>query len=213
MRSRNQHLSSPVAVVALAVLLLAGAREVRAARHGGDDRSDGSGDSSILTLHLDDVVGQPGETIALLVRTYAPRPIRQGQIGVQVRPPVAASQSAASLSQLTAPLRPVASLVSATVYSQRGDAVVGPPTFAATFNSQNLGVGFSSLSASINAVEGPLVLFRLELDRSVIPGQVFDLELDPLATNLVDQSGRPILVTLRPGRLTILAPTPAAGLH
>ncbi len=67
-------------------------------------------------------------------------------------------------------------------------------------------MSFQSPSGAINSADGPLAVFRFQLDPAVAPGDVFDLSLDPLQTNLKDPAGRPITVTPRSNVLTVRAP-------
>jgi hypothetical protein len=180
-----------------AVLALCGA----AAAHAAEDIER----KAPLPLFVNDAIGAPGGTIAIVLKTYAPRRIRQGQISVRVRQPAASGQ-ALTLSGVTAPLRPVTRLFSATVYSQRGDSVVQPPGLRGLADSQALSMDFSSRSATINSIDGPLAAVLVRLAPTVLPGQTFDLSVDPAQTSLTDETGRRIDFEPHAGRLTIRAP-------
>src|SRR3954454_19138152 len=90
---------------------------------GGGGNGAGGGDKS-LTLRVNPAIGAPGGTIALVLRTYAPRPIRQGQISVRVvrRPKAKSAGLGLTLEELVAPVRPL-TFISATVYSPSNDAL------------------------------------------------------------------------------------------
>ncbi len=180
------------ALIALTVIL-AGAPEAQA--RGGEDK---------LKLRVNPAIGKPGGTVAVVLRTYAARPIRQGQISLRVVRRPAPGKSAPTLAELTQALRPIATLVSATVYSTRRDSV-SQASLTGAPESQAVKVNFSSRSATVNAADGPLAVFLLRLDPSLTPGQTYQVEVDPAVTSLTDASGRAI--TLQPinSELTVRA--------
>ncbi len=190
------------ALVVLGMVVLGLGGNAPAAR--GRDSADGERNSP-LPLIVNDAIGEPGGLVAIVLKTYAPRRIRQGQIAVRVRQPSSGTQALATAA-VAAPLRPVTALFSATVYSQRGDGVVQPPDLLGTVDSQTLSMDFSSRSATINSIDGPLAAVLLRLSPAVVPGQTFDLTVDPAATFLTDEGGRRIVLEPHPGRLTIRAP-------
>jgi hypothetical protein len=51
-----------------------------------------------------------------------------------------------------------------------------------------------------------MVAFFFRLDSALLPGQVFNLDLDPDQTFLFDALGQPVPIRIRPGELTIHAP-------
>src|SRR5262245_41522947 len=115
-----------------AALLLSGLPEASARRGGGDD---GGGGDDALKLRANDAIGKRGGVVALGLRTYAARPIRQGQISVRVRPGGAANAastlSGPTVEALRAPVRPL-TFLNAVVYSTRGDSAIrATPTGAA----------------------------------------------------------------------------------
>jgi hypothetical protein len=184
---------------------LAAAPTARAA--GGGDDGGGGGERS-LTLRVNPAIGAPGGTVAMVLRTYAPRPIRQGQISIRVvrRPrPQAAALAGPTLDALTQPVRPL-TLLSVVVYSPQNDALT-QGLLNALPDSQLAKVTFQSPSASVNSADGPLAVFRFHLDPSVQPGDVFDLSLDALQTSLADAAGRPITLAPRSDTLTVRAPS------
>lgn len=196
-RQRRSSFRLLLASLAATGLLLSGAPDAGARGGGG-----GGGDRS-LVLRVNPAIGAPGGIVAMVVRTYAPRPIRQGQISIRVvrRPPPRVARL--GLAELTAPIRPL-TLLSAVVYSPRNDAL-SHALLDALPDSQRAQVTFQSASGSVNSVDGPLAVFRFRLDPSVAPGEVFDLTLDPAQTTLADGGGT---VTLAPrgDTLTVRAP-------
>jgi len=174
----------------------------RALARGGDDDGGGN-DSGALKLRLDDAIGTPGGTVALVVRTYAPRPLRQGRITVRVRRPGA--KLGIDAAAVTTPARPL-TLQRVVVFSVAGDAIAQPQVVNGP-DGQSVGVQFSSPSATVNAADGPLAVLFLQLDRNVAPGQVFLLDIDPAATGLVDPAGAQVSVTPLEARLRVRAPS------
>jgi hypothetical protein len=152
-------------------------------------------------------IGEPGGLVAVVLRTYAPRPVSQGQVTIRTvrRPGTAALFSGLTKAALTAPVRPFATLVSATVYSTQGDSVAqallnGLP------DSQTTQLKFQSPSGTVNAADGPLAVFLYRLDPSVQPGDIYDLTMDASPTFFKDENGKTINLTLRAGTLTVRAP-------
>ncbi|HSG39632.1 MAG TPA: hypothetical protein VLE27_08345 [Thermoanaerobaculia bacterium] len=200
-RTRFQSRVTLAAVVAAMLFALPDA-EARRGR-GGDDGGGGGGDA--LTLRVNDAIGVPGGTVAVVLRTYAPRPVRQGQIHIKIRrPPARTKALGLTVEELTQPVRPL-TLISATVYSQRGDSV-SQAALTGQPDSQTATVRFESPSGSVNASDGPMAVFRFRLAKSVKPGQRFELQVDPAQTSLVDQQGRPVTLEPRPAFLTVRAP-------
>lgn len=206
----NPRLRSRVAMTVLAgvFLLLASpdafARRGRGGGGGGDDDDNGGGGNGALTLRVNDAIAAPGGTVAVVLRTYAPRPVRQGQIAVRIRRPPK-SKLGLSFEEVTQPARPFMTMISAVVYSTQGDSK-SQASLTGQADSQTAKVQFESPSGSVNASDGPLAVFRFRLDPRVQPGQSFELQIDPAATNLVDSQGRPVTLEPRPAFLTVRAP-------
>ena len=184
----------------LTALLLPGAA---LARNVPEDGGFGSGP---LALRVNPAIGAPGGLVAMVLRTYAPRPIRQGQVSIRVvaHPPAAAVHAGVTRKSLIQPVRPL-TLLKTVVYSPLSDAVARG-TLNGLPDSQVAQVSFQSASASINSADGPLAVFWFRLDPSVAPGDVFDLSLDLTQTKLTDAAGKPITLALRSNTLTVRAP-------
>lgn len=147
-----------------------------------------------LTLRLNDTVAVPGGTAAIVLRTYASRPIEQGQLCIEARP------------SGPAPSGPATNTRSAQVYSDNQDTSL---TFTADLTQavQTFIVQFSSPTATINSTDGPLAAILVDLDETLLPGQTFDLSIDLQNTFFIDENGNPIAIQTRPGRLTIRDPS------
>jgi hypothetical protein len=202
---------SPFRTAAAALVFLLAASPAAFARRGGSGDDDGGGsgggDDKGLVLRVNPAIGAPGGTVAVVLRSYAPRPVRQGQVLIRVvrraRPPKALLGP--SFEALTQPLRPFQSLLSAAVYSQRNDSS-SQASLAGQPDSQTAAAKFQSPTGTINASDGPLAVFKFRLDPSVQPGQTFDLTLDPAATGLTDGQGRAITLEPRGEALTVRSP-------
>jgi hypothetical protein len=208
--TRSPHPSFRRALASLATLALLlsgtpGAWADRGRGGGGDDEGGGGRDRDELKLRVNDAIGAPGGTVAVVLRTYAARPIRQGRISLRVRKRTSPAKAALTVAALTEPVRPV-TLLGVTVYSQRRDAK-SRSTVAGAPDSQAAQVDFSSPSGTVNASDGPLAVFRFRLSPAVSPGQEYLLEIDPSVTSLVDGGGRPIAVEPLNAVLTVRAPS------
>lgn len=204
-RSPRSKYRSALAALVAAALLLSVAPEA-SARRGGDDNGGGGDDDGALKLRVNDAIGKPGGTVAIVLRTYAARPIRQGQISVRVRRgrPAKALEGL-TVEALTEPVRPL-TFERAVVYSTRSDSSTqATPTGAA--DSQAVNVKFASPSATVNASDGPLAVLFFQLHPSVTPGQVYTIEVDPAVTSLVDGGGRAISIEPINAVLTVRAPS------
>jgi hypothetical protein len=160
-----------------------------------------------LTLRVNDAIAMPGGTVAVVLRTYAPRPVRQGQVCVRVkkRPRGRGTAAAAALTPFgVAAGAPVASLTGAVVYSTRGDSVSRASLLSAA-DAQMVMVQFESPSGTVNASDGPLAVLRLRLGTDVQPGDVLDLQVDLPQSFLTDAQGRPVVLAPRDATLTVRA--------
>jgi hypothetical protein len=157
-------------------------------------------------------IGAPGGVAEVVLRTYAPRSIQQGQILISVvstPPPVARRGPVPRVSRRGQPLGakstatiPPLVLEGVTVFSVLDDCKVTK----AVLNGQTAQVSFQSPSGSVNAADGPMIVLRFRIDPSVVPGTLFDLSLDPAQTRLTDALGTPVTVSPQSGTLTVRAP-------
>ncbi len=181
---------SRIATFVLALCVLSTAPAL--ARGGGGG---GGGGEARLALRVSDAVGQPGGIVAVVVRTYAARPIKQGQVCFRPRRAVAriaAGNAAAD--------QPFASLVGALVFGPRGQV-----TYQAALQPLDAVVKFASPAAMVNRTDGPVAVLYLRLSKDLRPGDTFDLDLDPANTFLVDAAGKRISILPKPGELRIRA--------
>lgn len=159
-----------------------------------------------LMLRVQDAVGAPGERTAIVVRTYASRPIRRGKVASGVAPggrPLGAGSAGLGTSQ------PIASCDSVVIFSVAGDAVTQPCDFDAP--SQTFEVDFESLSATINAQDGAFAAIYVTLASDVVPGDEYTLALDLGLSYLDDPEDDPVLLETRSGTLRIRAANAAVG--
>jgi hypothetical protein len=195
--------------VVLAVLLTV-APQTRASGGGGGGNGgggnggggNGGGGDNALVLRVNPAIGAPGGVVAVVLRTYAPRPVSQGQVTVRVVRRPKPAKLGLTLDALTQPVRPFLSLLSATVYSTQGDSVTRA-VLTGLPDSQLTQVNFQSPSGTVNAADGPLAVFLYRLDKSVRPGDTFDLTIDPIPTAFTDGAGQPITLAPRSDVLTV----------
>lgn len=181
-----KHVLPKLRIVAAAlVLLLAAAAHPAAA-------------SDTLRLRVNDAIGEPGGLVALVVRTYASRPISQGQICFRS---VARATDGASLEGA----RPFASLEGFKVFSKAKDAL-GDAELMVQGGGQMVLLQFSSVSGSINRVDGPLAVIYFRLKDTLDPGQRFDLRVDVADSVLVDAEGNTLPLENRGGQLLVRHP-------
>lgn len=156
-----------------------------------------------LTLRVNDARGGPGDLVAVVVRTYASRPIGQGQICIGTRRGGGGRgrSTAAATTGLVgeaAESTPFARLEKVEVFSAKQDA-----TFQFSFDGQEADVTFRSPTGSINAVDGPLAVFHFRLSNSVKDGEVYEISLDVADSLIVDGSGQRLAIESKPGELKI----------
>lgn len=155
--------------------------------------------SKSLTLRVNDARGGPGDLVAVVVRTYASRPIGQGQLCIGARRTTrAASTAALDLELAEATDAPFVRLERAEVFSAKNDA-----RFTVSFDAQEATLKFNSPTGSINAADGPLAVLYFRLSTSVAEGQVFEISVDVSESMLADGSGQRIEIESKPGRLEI----------
>lgn len=157
--------------------------------------------SDTLTLRVNDARGGPGDLVAVVVRTYASRPIGQGQICIGTKRGRRGKATAAATSGAigeAAESTPFARLEKVEVFSAKQDA-----TFQFSFDGQEADVIFRSPTGSINAVDGPLAVFHFRLSNSVKEGEVYEIDLDIADSLIVAGSGQRLAIESKPGELEI----------
>jgi hypothetical protein len=148
-----------------------------------------------LTLRVNDAEGVPGGEVAIVVRTYAPRPVGQGQICLRT-----------CLTGLTGVRLACFSAVEGfLVFSTAGDAQ-SQLTAHQQGSSQIVDVEFESPSGSINEADGPLAVVLLRLSDSIGVGARISVEIDAANTFLYDASGSRIPIDPRGGTVTVRDP-------
>jgi len=147
-----------------------------------------------LTLRVQDAIATPGGVVAVVLRTYASRPIGQGQLCLIANP----VQTQTATTETSTPL---ASFLGAVVFSDIGDARVDLVA-EVSVDPQMIMVHFASESGTVNLSDGPLAALFFRLDESVAPGSRFRLVVDEPNSLLRDPNGVPIAIEPREGELT-----------
>jgi hypothetical protein len=162
-----------------------------------------------LTLRANRAIAEPGGVFAVVLRTYAARPIRQGQVAVHVRtsgaPRLARRRISGGTASASPSSAPVATLLSAVIFSVNGDAQ-SRTSSAVDASGSSATMQFQSPSAGINAADGPLAVFFFQLDPGVAPGQKLTIEIDPKVTSVLGADGRQVVLDPRGGILEVRAP-------
>lgn len=164
-----------------------------------------------LALRTNDAEGAPGGVVAVVIRTYASRPIGQGQICFRARRPP--RRTAASTANATAnatispaaatdPGNPFVRLERAVVFSANGDA-----RFTSSYVNGEAELSFNSPSGTINAADGPLAVLYFRLADWVSPGQEFEMSVELDESVIFEKSGQRVAIEPRPGRLRIRHPS------
>ena len=148
-----------------------------------------------LTLRVNDGEAAPGGVLAVVLRTYSPRGVGQGQVCF-FRNANFGDQAKAGEATLT-------ELIEARVFSDEGDAEVSADFNVAT---QELMLDFSSVTASINQSDGPMIALLFRVSEQAAPGATFTISVDGGVSFLFDGNGRPIDIEPRAGEFTIRSP-------
>lgn len=156
----------------------------------------GSAQAFPLSLVVEDVESVADAEVNVIVRTLAPLALASGTIAIEAR------------EREGAPIQPFAALVSATAFSETGDAVADAAFDVAT---QRAEVTFSSASATLNTAFGPLVVLRFQLAPGLAEDLRFDLWPDP-DLELLDPDGLAVATLAARGRLRIVVAEPEVGL-
>ncbi|MDX1502453.1 MAG: hypothetical protein R3325_08810 [Thermoanaerobaculia bacterium] len=147
-----------------------------------------------LTLRVNDAYAAPSGLAAIVLRTYASKPISQGQVCFRARSGGARTAS------------PFTGIEGVTVFAKRRDGRADA-SLEIDGASQTIVVQFSSESGTINRRDGPLAVIYFRVSPDLAPGQRFDIEIDLANTALVDDRGRPVRLEPRGGELRIRRPS------
>jgi hypothetical protein len=150
-----------------------------------------------LRLRVHDAIAVPGGRAAVILRTYAPRPVGVGQICFRASSSAGGGQTAAG---------PFAALESWTVFPD-GKDVVSDVSVQQRPDGMEILVDFESLSGAVNRHDGPLAVFFFRVAEDVQVGQRFEISVDLPNTSLFDPAGQAITVEPRAGELRIRAPS------
>lgn len=140
-----------------------------------------------LTLDVRDADAVPGGRLAVVLRTYSPRGVGQGQICLGFQ----------------AQRAPLGDLVEAQVFNPSGDA-----QYSVDFDQEGgeIVLDFSSVTGDINAVDGPVAVIYFDIDGDAEPGTEFELTVDLANTALLDSQGQTITLDADSGRMRIRSP-------
>lgn len=153
-----------------------------------------------LTLRVNDAHAPPAGLAAVVIRTYASKPISQGQVCFFAR----ASRSRQRLAA-TADGGPFTAIEGVEVFARRGDGLSVAAMDSAA-GEQMIVVEFSSASGTINQSDGPLAVVFLRVSGEVEPGERYEIEIDAANTRVVDAAGNPVPLEPRAGELRIRHP-------
>lgn len=155
-----------------------------------------------LMLRVQDAEGAPGERTAIVVRTYASRPVRRGRLSSGV---AAALQGPGGVARIAGTAQPIQSCDSVLIFSVAEGPVAQPCLFDVP--TQAIETNFESLSATINAMDGVVAVIYVTLAPDAVPGDQYTVALDLGLSFLDDPEDDPVLLETRAGILTIRAPT------
>lgn len=164
-----------------------------------------------LTLRVNDARAEPGDLVAVVVRTYATRGMAQGEICLMASSgPDSAAIGAPALKGLRSKTMPFVALEAVEVASVAGDV-----TSLAAFDepSQMALVRFSSPSGTVNESDGPLATFYFRVSENFAGPAEFLIAIDLGGTFLVDADGEPVTLEPLAGEFEIRAPGEALRLH
>lgn len=146
-----------------------------------------------LVIRAQKSVGVPGGDAVMSLRTYASRPVGQGQICFSLRNAVRGTTF--SLGEIK----------HFQVYALNDDVEQNMTVLRSAADTTVM-LNFSSPSATINAQDGPLAAIFFTVDAGLAPGQEFAIELDLANTVLFDALGAGIPIETRDGRFTVRDP-------
>ncbi len=164
-------------------------------------------DAGELALRVNNLDGLPGAQVVLELRTYSPRPVRQGQICLSTRRragKVLGSKSAVAESG------PFETLLGGRVYSENNDVVSNIRTEVRGAETL-LVIDFDSPSGTVNAADGPMIELDLVLRSDLALGDEFEVAVDLANTIVLAPDLAPVPLRSEPGRLRIRADDDGAG--
>ena len=161
-----------------------------------------------LTLRVNDTKAEPGGIAEVVVRTYSPRGLEQGEICLSVG---GGSDNATMVGALLghkvadkaadkALSGPLVTLEAVAVFSSAGDAVSDAVFDAA---GQTAMLRFSSPTATVNQGDGPLAIFYFRLSDRLEDGQRFYVNIDYGGTYVIDADGVVVEIEPKGGRLEV----------
>ncbi len=150
-----------------------------------------------LRLRVNDAIAEPGGLAAVVIRTYASRPIGQGQICFTARRSSGGGGGGEP--------GPFASLEGYEVFASRRDAL-SIASIETSNDGQTVVVEFSSDSATINRKDGPLAVLFFRLRDAVSPGERFRIRVDPGNTVIFGADGSMVPLEPRAGTLKVRRP-------
>ncbi|HUP25044.1 MAG TPA: Calx-beta domain-containing protein [Thermoanaerobaculia bacterium] len=165
-----------------------------------------------ITVHVDDTEASAGDEVSIFLRTYAPRPLGQGQLCIVVRRPerrrarsLAPAHHAADVADVTTEDdAPFAAFLGGEVFSETGDAVADF-LLRTEGADQELRIDFASPSATINVDDlAPLARLDFRLRDDLVIGDTFVLELDLERSIALDPGGLTVPLGSAPGSLFVV---------
>lgn len=144
-----------------------------------------------LTLRINDAEARPGGRVAIVVRTYAPRGLGQGQLCFRAFSQLEAEGGAG----------PFVAMEDFIVWSSNGDAI-----FDGQFDpvDQSAILDFTSVTGGINLEDGPMAALILRLRDDIAEGSQFEVHLDGAESFLFDADGIAVPLEIRPGDLEVV---------
>lgn len=150
-----------------------------------------------LLLRVNDTMGTPGGPAVITLRTYASRPVGQGTICFVFRSFSRDGNRGASLPLIFKKSR---------VFSTEND-VFDSVNVREVGGEMIIDVTFSSPSATVNSVDGPVAALYFDVAPDAVPGWVSNVSLDLSATSLFDPDGDPVVLETRGGEMAIRHPS------
>jgi hypothetical protein len=147
-----------------------------------------------LVLRISDAWVTPGGEAAIVVRTYASRPVRRGRLNVRATPPPGAGLAAGAVP-------PIVSWNGGILFdvggSQVASVVPGP-------DGQSVDLDFlDNPDFVFNHDDGVVAVLYATVSPSAVPGTDYDLLGDDTVSELYDPENDAVDFTLRAGRLRI----------